>query len=103
MIDAILYKEQLDAIKEYAKKNQYISLAKISEIFNNNINDDYVKSAIINFNNRINENFDLSIIRNKRIKEDKPKEESRIFKNYSDEEIEMLFKSILEEKCKRQN
>ena len=32
MIDEILYKEQIDAIKEYVKKNQYISLAKISEI-----------------------------------------------------------------------
>ena len=30
MIDEILYKEQIDAIKEYVKKNQYISLAKIS-------------------------------------------------------------------------
>ena len=27
MIDEILYKEQIDAIKEYVKKNQYISLA----------------------------------------------------------------------------
>lgn len=79
------------------------SNVKTTLMIYNNINDDYVKSAIINFNNRINENFDLSIIRNKRIKEDKPKEESRIFKNYSDEEIEMLFKSILEEKYKRQN
>ena len=46
MIDVILYKEQLDAIKEYAKKNQYISLAKISEIFNNNINDDLLDDVV---------------------------------------------------------
>ena len=29
MLDEILYKEQLDQVKEYVKKNQYISLTKI--------------------------------------------------------------------------
>lgn len=33
MLDEILYKEQLDQVKEYVKKNQYISLTKITEIF----------------------------------------------------------------------
>ena len=46
MIDEILYKEQIDAIKEYAKKNQYISLAKISEIFDNNISDELLDDIV---------------------------------------------------------
>ena len=46
MIDEILYKEQIDAIKEYVKKNQYISLAKISEIFDNNISDELLDDIV---------------------------------------------------------
>ena len=46
MIDEILYKEQLDDIKEYVKKNQYISLAKISEIFDNNISDELLDDIV---------------------------------------------------------
>ncbi len=46
MIDEILYKEQLDAIKDYVKKNQYISLAKITEIFNNNISDELLDDVV---------------------------------------------------------
>lgn len=46
MIDEILYKEQLDAIKDYVKKNQYISLTKITEIFNNNISDDLLDDIV---------------------------------------------------------
>lgn len=46
MIDEILYKEQIDAIKEYIKKNQYISLAKISEIFDNNISDELLDDIV---------------------------------------------------------
>ena len=46
MIDEILYKEQIDAIKEYVKKNQYISLAKISEIFDNNISDELLDNIV---------------------------------------------------------
>ena len=33
MLDEILYKEQLDLIKDYVKKHQYISISKINEIF----------------------------------------------------------------------
>ena len=46
MIDEILYKEQIDAIKEYVKKNQYITLAKISEIFDNNISDELLDDIV---------------------------------------------------------
>ena len=46
MIDEILYKERIDAIKEYVKKNQYISLAKISEIFDNNISDELLDDIV---------------------------------------------------------
>ena len=46
MIDEILYKEQIDAIKEYVNKNQYISLAKISEIFDNNISDELLDDIV---------------------------------------------------------
>ncbi len=46
MIDETLYKEQLDQIKEYVKKNQYISLTKISEIFANNISDELLDDVI---------------------------------------------------------
>lgn len=46
MIDEILYKEQIDAIKEYVKKNQYISLAKIFEIFDNNISDELLDDIV---------------------------------------------------------
>lgn len=46
MIDEILYKEQIDAINEYVKKNQYISLAKISEIFDNNISDELLDDIV---------------------------------------------------------
>lgn len=35
MLDELQYKEQLDAMKEYAKKKQYISLTKINEILDN--------------------------------------------------------------------
>ncbi len=35
MLDELQYKEQLDAMKEYAKKKQYISLTKINEILEN--------------------------------------------------------------------
>lgn len=35
MLDEILYKEQLDTIKECAKKKQYVPLSKIVEVFNN--------------------------------------------------------------------
>ena len=46
MIDEILYKEQIDAKKEYVKKKQYISLAKISEIFDNNISDELLDDIV---------------------------------------------------------
>ena len=51
MIDEILYKEQIDAIKEYVKKNQYISLAKISEIFDNNISDELLDDILCIYQN----------------------------------------------------
>lgn len=35
MLDELQYKEQLEAMKEYAKKKQYISLSKINEILDN--------------------------------------------------------------------
>ncbi len=35
MLDELLYKDQLDAMKEYAKKKQYIPLSKINEILDN--------------------------------------------------------------------
>lgn len=53
MIDEILYKEQIDAIKEYVKKNQYISLAKISEIFDNNISDELLDDIVEYLDNEV--------------------------------------------------
>ena len=35
MLDELLYKDQLEAMKEYAKKKQYIPLSKINEILDN--------------------------------------------------------------------
>ena len=46
MLDEILYKEQLDQVKEYVKKNQYISLTKITEIFGSDTNDELLDEAI---------------------------------------------------------
>ncbi len=46
MIDENLYKEKLEAIKEYVKKNQYISITKISEIFDNNISDELLDDIV---------------------------------------------------------
>ena len=33
MLDDILYKEELEVLREYAKKKQYIPLSKIIEVF----------------------------------------------------------------------
>ncbi len=46
MLDENMYKEQIDQIKEYAKKNQYISITKINEIFKNDINDDVLDDLV---------------------------------------------------------
>ena len=46
MLDEILFKEQLDAIKEYVKKHQYISIPKINEIFENRIDDDTLDDIV---------------------------------------------------------
>ena len=46
MLDEILYKEQIDQIKEYVKKNQYISLIKIGEIFENNLTDELLDDLV---------------------------------------------------------
>lgn len=35
MLDEILYKEQLETIREFAKKKQYVPLSKIVEVFSN--------------------------------------------------------------------
>ena len=35
MLDEILYKEQLETLREYAKKKEYIPLQKIVEVFSN--------------------------------------------------------------------
>ena len=46
MLDEILYKEQLDQVKEYVKKNQYISLTKITEIFGSDTNDELLDDIV---------------------------------------------------------
>ena len=46
MLDEILYKEQLEKIKDYVKKNQYISLAKIKEIFSNLLTDELLDDVV---------------------------------------------------------
>ena len=46
MLDENLYKEQIEQIKEYAKKNQYISITKITEIFNNDISDEVLDDVV---------------------------------------------------------
>lgn len=46
MLDEILYKEQIEIIKEYVKKNQYISITKIMEIFGNNLSDDLLDDIV---------------------------------------------------------
>lgn len=46
MLDEILYKEQLDQVREYVKKNQYISLTKITEIFGSDTNDELLDDIV---------------------------------------------------------
>lgn len=86
MLDEILYKEQIEQIKDYAKKNQYISITKITEIFKDDISDDLLDDVV-----EYLENEGIEITKDS---EEVPSEEELLTEIVEDEEFEAFIEDV---------
>ncbi len=84
MLDEILYKEQLENLKEYAKKKEYIPLAKIVDVFSNpseELLDDVVEYL---------ENNDIEVTR----ESDELPDEETLLADDSDDDFEVFLDDV---------